>query len=306
MDMERLKSLAGTTQLNEVSDEAVKRVIVARQAANNQAQDRHNTSNQTADSVERTGREAAVAKKKLGATFDAAGKRLARRRRSQETLEAMRMAGIPINEAYDDDDEDPDVKIANADKRQREFEKKNSKALKTADKVVEKGDAKDEKSASKVDDEPAETAPAEKKEEAAVAEKKAAAAKGRKCGERGGVCRAWLTDHPNATLAQFKAHAKELGMGVHNASTTYYTFKNKNKVAEAYMVFHPLDSTTVLAENSRMRRYEWIDLNEHTDYTVPLVFSSVFEAQTIVAGVGLMGQSGIVTKVAENDEPVDW
>jgi hypothetical protein len=224
--------------------------------------------------------------------------------RSEYVVEAMKIAGIPINEAYDDD-EDPDVKIANADKRQREFEKKNSKALKTADKVVEKGDAKDEKSASKVEDDPAEKAPVEKKGEVAT-EKKAAAAKGRKCGERGGVCRAWLTDHPNATLAQFKAHAKELGMGVHNASTTYYTFKNKNKVAEAYMVFHPLDSTTVLAENSRMRRYEWIDLNEHTDYTVPLVFSSVFEAQTIVAGVGLMGQSGIVTKVAENDEPVDW
>lgn len=225
--------------------------------------------------------------------------------RSSYVVEAMRIAGIPINEAYDDD-EDPDVKIANADKRQREFEKKNSKALKAADKVAAKSDEKEEAAATKEasKDEDREEAPAEKKEEAPAA--KPAATKGRKPSERGGSCRAWLAEHPNARLSEFVAHCKDLGMSKAHATTTFYSIKKKAKVAEAYMVFHPLDSQTVLAENTRMRRYEWIDINEGAPYAEPLIFESMFEAQSIVAGVGLMGQSGIVTKVMENDEPVEW
>lgn len=244
--------------------------------------------------------------KELAGTIPADAPTTEATNRSAYVVEAMRMAGIPINEAYDDD-EDPDVKVAMKDKRQQEFEKKNSKALKAAEKVAAKGDAKDEAAASKTaDDEPTEETPAAEKKETPAAEKKEAAAKGRKCSERGGACRAWLTAHPEATLSQFKAHAKELGMGVGNATTTFYAFKKKSKVAEAFMVFHPLDSNTVLAENTRMRRYEWIDLVEGAPYAEPMVFDSEFEAKSIVAGVSLMGQTGNVVKVVENDEPVDW
>ena len=224
--------------------------------------------------------------------------------RSEYVVEAMKIAGIPINEAYDDDDEDPDVKIANADKRQREFEKKNSKAIKAAEdsadasddtaesvKRAEAAEKKEEKAADK---------PAEKKEEANTA------AKGRKPSERGGSCRQWLVDHPGATRGQFVAHCVELGMSKAHANTSFYALKKKAVAStnEAFMIVHPLDSGTVLAENTRLRRYEWIDICEHNDYVSPMVFDSLFEAEAIVSGMGLMSQAGIATEINDDGEAV--
>lgn len=78
-----------------------------------------------------------------------------------------KIAGLsPITESWDrdDDDEDPDVKIAMGDKRQREFEKKNKPELDAAKKAMaERNKAQKEAAA--------------KKKAAAAEEKKAAPAK---------------------------------------------------------------------------------------------------------------------------------
>lgn len=314
MDLDRIKELAGAATLTEVSDALVRSTLQRRQAAAHAASDRYNTANQTPASEERSKNARDQAVEKLGGSYDAAAARLQRRERlrkrqlSAQAMEALRLAGIPLEEAYDDDDEDPDVKIANADKRQREFEKKNSKAIKAAEKVADKGDEKEEAAATKKataddEDEPkaAEKAPTEKKEEA-----KTAAAKGRKPSERTGTCRSWLEAHPGATRAQFVAHCLELGMTKNHANTSFYTLRNKIAAStnEAFMIVHPLDSGTVLAENTRLRRYEWIDICEHNDYVSPMVFSSLFEAEAIVSGMGLMSQAGVATQIDDDGKAV--
>lgn len=314
MNINRLKQLAGVPQqLNEVSDATVSNAIRARQKQNWEAQDRASITNQTPASAERNAAKAGEAKAKSFSMQDAAGKRLARRRRSAETMEAMRMAGILIDEAYgDDDDEDPDVKIANSDRRQKEFEKKNAPALKAAAKKVASADARAEekgaKAAASEDDDKSEAKSEAKPEAKPEADKPATAAKakGRAPTDRGVACRAWFKDHPGATRGQFVAHCTGLGMTVANANTTYYSIKKKSAATnEAFMIFHPLDSGTVLAENARMRRFEWISIAECTDYTEPLVFESEFEAQTIVDGVGLVSQAGVVIQTMKDGTPLE-
>lgn len=94
----------------------------------------------------------------------------------------LRLAGLPaqetqpLNESYEDfddedTDEDPDVRIASSDKRQAQFEKKNKKSIKTAEKeadtlkkkpAAKKAEAPAEKKAE--EKKPAEKAPAKKAE----------------------------------------------------------------------------------------------------------------------------------------------
>lgn len=92
--------------------------------------------------------------------------------------EVRKVAGLPLTEAWhdNDDDEDPDVKIASGDKRQKEFESRNKKHLDDNAEMLKKRTAEQKAAAAKKKEEAkAAPKPAEKKEEpkpAAKAEEK--------------------------------------------------------------------------------------------------------------------------------------
>lgn len=221
-------------------------------------------------------------------------------KRLQE-LAGLEAKSRTVTEAYDDD-EDPDVKIANADKRQREFEKKNAKELSAAEKAAK---AKAEKAKAEKAKEAAPAAKAEeKKDTPAKAEEKketapTAKTKGRKTSERGGSCRTWLTDHPGATRGQFVAHCLEQGMSKAHANTLFYSVKKKAAVQEAFMIFHPSVQNFVLAENLYLKRYQWVGLKDDLYEDIqPLVFETEAAAQHVVNEYDTFGFTpGIITQV---------
>lgn len=213
-----------------------------------------------------------------------------------------KLAGLPqptaeqLTESWDDDDEDPDVRIAMSDKRQREFEGKNKKhlddnaemlrkrtaeqrAAAAAKKAEEKKAAKpaeEKKEDKKPEEKKAEEKKAEEKKEdkPTEAEKKRRGAKPNESSKSGGM-RAWLAANPGATRGQFIAAAAERGMSKHHANGYFYQLKKKSQVKEGYMLVHPAAPGYVLAENYELKRMQWVDTNSEFE---PLFFVKEDEA----------------------------
>lgn len=216
-----------------------------------------------------------------------------------------KIAGLPINEAWDrddGDDEDPDVKIAMGDKRQQAFEKKNKPELDAAKKAMaDKAKAQKEASAKKKEETKAapaaakkeETKPAPKKEEAkpepkkeeAKAEEKkeespAAEAKrrGAKPNENSKSQRAaaWIKANSSAKRGEFLKWAREnLEMGSAYGSAFFARHNPKagrqQVTKESWVITHPSMPSFLLAENFEMGTMQWIDPSSPME---PMIFNS--------------------------------
>jgi hypothetical protein len=205
------------------------------------------------------------------------------------TLDKIReLAGLPVSESTQskiivesDEDEDPDVKIAMADKRQHEFESKNKRELDTAKKtaadkakalaadkpIVKKVEPKSEQ---KVVTPPAASATEEKKKlgKAPNANSKA----------QRGV--AYLKDNPDTKRGQFLTWAKaELDMGAAYGSAFFARHNPKRTMVvtkECYMLSHPSMPNFLLAENVEINQMQWVDPSSPMQ---PLIFATEAEAK---------------------------
>lgn len=216
-----------------------------------------------------------------------------------------RIAGLPtpavakLNEAWDaddSDDEDPDVKIANADKGQQHFEKKNKKELKAAS-----AGAKEMSSKKKPDAEsPKKEAAATKKEEAPAkaevkkveAEKTAAdtpaAAEAKRRGKAPNPNS--FNQHAKSKASSMKRGdfiawaAKEHGKGKHYASSLFAKHNPKSsrqakEANEGWIIVHPHLNGFLLAENRELNQMQWVDPSSPID---PMFFTNEAEAQKVV------------------------
>jgi hypothetical protein len=207
-----------------------------------------------------------------------------------------KLAGMPLMEAWDndDDDEDPDAKIAGGDKGQSEFEKKASKDIKQAEqKADEIAKKKAEEAAAKkvaspfdalvnhatADKKPAKAEKAPKSDEGGEKRRgKAPDPEGKQ-----GKARAWMDANPNATRKQFIDHVvANHEMSPHHANTFFYAYKKvkgSKTVSEMYYLSHPSVSSYVLAENRELNTFMWTD---HTNATLePLMFESKAEVERV-------------------------
>ena len=218
-----------------------------------------------------------------------------------------RIAGLPLNESWDrddNDDEDPDVKIAMSDKKQQEFEKKNKPALDAAKKeMADKAKAQREASAKKKEEAKNE-APAKKEEPKAEVKKeepkkeepkkeepkkeeKAAEAKRRgakpNANSKSQRAVAWIKANPSAKRGEFLKWAKEnLEMGAAYGSAFFARHNPKSgrqpatQQNEYYVITHPHMSSFLLAENREMNQMQWIDPSSPME---PMIFSTLAEAE---------------------------
>jgi hypothetical protein len=215
-----------------------------------------------------------------------------------------RIAGVPLNEAWDrdDDDEDPDAKIAGEDKRQKAFEKKNKGELKAADKAVPPKKAEDKKP----DAAPAkaeEKKPEEKKEEPAKTEE-AKKARGRQANPESFNQHAKTNAKSMSRGAFITWAAEKHGKGKNYASTLFakYNPKSSRQVAEAkevWILTHPHMPLFTLAENYEMKTQQWVDSTSPFNTTLHL---SEAEAQRTAKYMSeWKGMSSVIEKIVFED-----
>lgn len=186
-----------------------------------------------------------------------------------------KIAGLPLIESYegDDDDEDPDVAIANSDKRQQSFERKNRKELKQAEAATKKADQPTKKA-----DGPAAEKSGDEKAAAAAAEAK----------------RRGKAPDPNSFNQHAKANAKSMtrgefikwaaekhGKGKNYASTLFAKYNPKSSRGaevknECWILTHPQLQGYTLAENYEMNQLVWVDSGSHLD---TLLFTTEAKAE---------------------------
>lgn len=224
-----------------------------------------------------------------------------------------RIAGIPLTEGwaddeYDEDDEDPDVAIANKDKGQSAFEKNNRKELKSASKEADakaaaakaksETPAKDKTSEKKPETEkaPAKADPAKEEDKIKDASEAKKRGKAPNPDSKSGKMRDWLKANPNATRGEFIRHAGEHHqMSKHHANTHYYVLKKKMSVSECFILVHPASASFVLAENYELNRMQWIDVNSDLE---PLIFETEQDAGKIAKYMAeWQGQQSVLQKV---------
>jgi hypothetical protein len=136
---------------------------------------------------------------------------------------------ITLLESADDfDDEDPDVKIANADKKQAEFEKKTRVKRFNADAMVGAKKAK-----TVVDDEDFDAQPTPRKKavkstatDSPAGDNAGTGAKSAR-GEKAVVGRKYMQDNPQASRGMFTKFMAQHGAGAAYSSTLYYLLRNK-------------------------------------------------------------------------------
>lgn len=205
-----------------------------------------------------------------------------------------KIAGLSqVNEAFDDDDEDPDVKTAMSDKRQAAFEKRNKNELTRAEREAAMKERMAKEKAKEAREKKADEKPAEKKEAPETEEKPAPKAEEKKedasneAKRRGrapsddskrGQARSWLNSHPNASRKEFLAHASSFGMSPAYASAFRAAHMAKSKVTECYVLSHPSMPSFLLAENREMSQMQWVD---PTSPLEPMIFESKAEAERV-------------------------
>jgi outer membrane biosynthesis protein TonB len=223
-----------------------------------------------------------------------------------------KIAGVQLNEVWDrdDDDEDPDAKIAGEDKRQKAFEKKNKGELKAAAAATppKKADKKpaEKKEEPKAEEKKEEPKAEEKKEEPKAEEKKEEEAK-----KRGRAA------NPESFNQHAKANAKSMsrgqfitwaaekhGKGKNYASSLFakYNPKSSRQVAEAkevWILTHPHMPSFTLAENYEMKQMQWVDATSPFSTVVHL---SEAEAQKTAKFMSeWRGQTSVIEKITFED-----
>lgn len=219
-----------------------------------------------------------------------------------------KIAGVQLNEVWDrdDDDEDPDAKIAGEDKRQRAFEKKNKGELKAAAKSAppkkEQPKAEEKKPEPKKE-QPAPAAKAEEKKEepAKAAEEKKARSRAANPESFNQQAKAKAK---SMTRGAFIAWALEVGKGKNYASTLFakYNPKSSRQVAEAkevWILTHPHMPTFTLAENYEMQTQQWVDTTSPLNTNLYMSEAEAIKAQKHLSE--WRGQASVIEKIVFED-----
>lgn len=188
-----------------------------------------------------------------------------------------------VLEGWDDDDEDPDVKIANSDKRQSAFEKRNKKEIKAANKDA---DAKEEskKSEDRKPD-PESKQDDSKKEPEAAAKAEEAKRRGKAPNENSfnQQAKKYAKEHTRGSFIKWAA--ENHGKTKNYASAMFAKYNPKSgreqKVVEAMKVWgivHPTMAGFTLADNREMNQMQWIDSSSPLD---SMIFMSEAEANKV-------------------------
>lgn len=203
-----------------------------------------------------------------------------------------KIAGLPLNESWDRDDfddEDPDVKIAMGDKRQKEFEKRNSGELSAAQKAL--ADKKKAQQAAAAEKKTAEKKEPEKKaEEKKVVNKpedKEATPEAKRRGKapnensKAQRAKSWIENNKSAKRGEFLRWAKEnLDMGAAYASAFFARHNPKGSrqqvTNECWVLTHPSMPSFLLAENRELNQMQWVDPSSPLE---PMIFASLKEAE---------------------------
>lgn len=210
-----------------------------------------------------------------------------------------RLAGVPLNEAYGDDDEDEDVKAAEREiAKQKKAGGKAAKGWEQAEKAAKSADADKDlenaetkpaaKAEPKVEAKPAAVEPVATAEAAPAA--RAAFAK---------AIRAVLAQNRDATAADIKKYCADHNVKVLDHIHSHLSRIRKGiKVTECYILVHPQMSSFVLAENTVLNRYQWIDANDTKTTLDTAVFETEAAAKEVAQYVkDYRSQATIVTKV---------
>lgn len=217
---------------------------------------------------------------------------------------ARQLAGLsakvePLTESVHDDDEDPDVRIANTDSKQREFENRNKKALDDGQKALaDKKRAQEEAKKAKPKKEEEKEEP--KKETTSTVDEKPEEAK-----KRGKAPNPEsFNQHAKANAAKMsrgefiKWAAETHGKGKNYASTLFakYNPKSGRQVAnESWIIVHPMMPSFLLAENREMSTYQWVD---STSPINPIIFETQAEAEKIQKHISeWRAQSSVLEKI---------
>jgi outer membrane biosynthesis protein TonB len=219
-----------------------------------------------------------------------------------------KIAGVSLNEVWDrdDDDEDPDAKIASEDKRQKSFEKKNKGELKAADKAVpakkvEKAEEKKPEPTAKAE-EKKDDKPAEKKEEPKAAEE--AKKRGRAANPESFNQHAKANAKSMTRGAFIKWAAETHGKGKNYASSLFakYNPKSSRELKEAktgWILVHPHMPTFTLAENYEMKQMQWVDSSSSFN---TLVYTTEAEAERVAKYMlEWKGQTSVIEKITFED-----
>ena len=211
-----------------------------------------------------------------------------------------------LTESYDDD-EDPDVRIAMSDKKQREFETGNKKDLDDGGKAADARKTSQSEKKEEVKQEPKQ----EKKDDKKPAEpKKEEAAEAKKRGK---------TPNPESFNQHAKANANKRtrgqfiqwaadnhGKGKNYASALFarYNPKSSRQVStpEAWIIVHPSMPSFLLAENREMNQFQWV---EPSSNLIPLVFETQADAKKTQKYISeWKGQSSVLEKIIFDAEDI--
>ena len=254
---------------------------------------------------------------------------------SDEVREARRIAGLPLMERWDDDD---DVRKAEEEiARQKKAGGKAAKGWEAAEKQAKRVNADKDMSrlAKRTKEEPEDDEDDEKKEEPAQ-DKKPEAAVDKKKAEKpvdkkeepketkkeepaapatdqkfAAAARKFLASHPNATAAEIRGHCEKSGVTVpahfhsrlHGIKASIKKAMLKKGVTEAYVLIHPQMPTFVLAENGAMNQYQWISAKDDSSSLEPLVFENESAAHKVITYVrDYKNQSCILQKIKLGEE----
>lgn len=200
--------------------------------------------------------------------------------------ESHKSKAVALNESDEYDDEDPDVKIAGEDKRQKAFEKRNKGELKTANKIADEKTkaqkaaktAEKKPEAEKPQAKPAENAPEKKAEAAAEAKRRGKAPNENSFNQQ---AKAHARSHSRASFLKWAQDTH--GKGKHYASALFAKYNPKSsrevkEAAELWAISHPYLKGYMLAENREMNQLQWVDGTSPFD---PVMYVSEAEAKKV-------------------------
>ncbi|MGZ8924565.1 MAG: hypothetical protein ACXW2E_01650 [Nitrososphaeraceae archaeon] len=182
-----------------------------------------------------------------------------------------------LNERYDDDEDDPDVKAAMDEAKKRKIKLPKVKDV-DPDKDIESlaRSRKSKDSSSEKTEEPKKEEP--KKEEPAAEKKRKG--KAPQEGSYAGRLRSWIQNNPGKSRKEAWEYAQSIGMtSKPGFSTQYQSAKGKKVVTECYVIRHPVSSSFILSEDVMMKQYKWISDSDIEGE--PMVFETKEEAKEV-------------------------